>query len=651
MVRASLDPVRAGRGRSAPVIDRDNPWPGPPSYTEDSAAYFHGRDRERDEILRLVRREVLTVLSGQSGLGKTSLLNAAVFPALRAEDMLPVYVRLDYDSPVPLADQIWARLLEEAAARGIEAPSREGIHSLWEYLHQAETAFWGPGSSLVIPVIVLDQFEESFTRGRRDENVARTEEFERDFGDLVSGRVPEAVRERILRKREEADRLDFRRTDYKILLSLREDFIPHLESLFERARITSTNRMRLEPMTAEQALQAVEETGGHLIEPGIAPRIVAFIAKVDASTEDELAKALRRKGVEPSLLSIFCRQLNDERQKPPARERIGGDLLKRSQREILATFYADGFRDLDPAVKEFVEEKLLTGSGLRNSAALSDAVALPGVTQAAIDTLVERRLLRYDDRGEARRVELTHDVLTQPAEESRAARRLAARERELLHAQRRRRRQRAAAVAGVLGVSLMVWGAAYWSLREARDQRALAVAAKASADSLQREVARKDSVNAERQKDLDIEQSRNEVTVAKLAEREQDLDRSRAELARRTREAQAAGFRALVMEEVAQHNTALAGQGVVLQAARDSAFRSSIEPVLLKADSLQRLAFVADSLRRRQQQAVIEAMCVVPKSSTVMEPDPTTARLREAVRRALGIPGDELCTTTARSGA
>ena len=36
------------------------------------------------ELLRLIKREPLTVLFGQSGLGKSSLLQAGVFPRLRA---------------------------------------------------------------------------------------------------------------------------------------------------------------------------------------------------------------------------------------------------------------------------------------------------------------------------------------------------------------------------------------------------------------------------------------------------------------------------------------------------------------------------------------------------------------------------------------
>ena len=60
---------------------------------------------------------------------------------------------------------------------------------------------------------------------------------------------------------------------------------------------------------------------------------------------------------------------------------------------------------------EFVEEKLLTEGQRRNIVTLEEAVAAPGVTRAALETLVRRRLVRIEERFGAERVELAHDVL------------------------------------------------------------------------------------------------------------------------------------------------------------------------------------------------------------------------------------------------
>ena len=117
---AGLHPSAAGTLERAPrmktvqpdiatetTIDPENPWLGLSSYSEETRAYFHGRDDEAAELARRVQRKLLTVLFGQSGLGKTSLLRAGLVPRLRGSGFCPVYVRIDYapESPSP-AEQI-----------------------------------------------------------------------------------------------------------------------------------------------------------------------------------------------------------------------------------------------------------------------------------------------------------------------------------------------------------------------------------------------------------------------------------------------------------------------------------------------------------------------------------------------------------------
>ncbi len=55
-----------------------NPWPGPKPYEIWDGGYFFGRELEVAEIRRMVLRERLTILSAESGAGKTSLLRAGL---------------------------------------------------------------------------------------------------------------------------------------------------------------------------------------------------------------------------------------------------------------------------------------------------------------------------------------------------------------------------------------------------------------------------------------------------------------------------------------------------------------------------------------------------------------------------------------------
>ena len=91
-----MNDVVRSEGALSSGVDAQNPWPGLVAFTEDLQNFFYGRAEEADELLRRVGRKNLTVLFGQSGLGKSSLLQAGLFPRLRAEGYLPVAIRLDH---------------------------------------------------------------------------------------------------------------------------------------------------------------------------------------------------------------------------------------------------------------------------------------------------------------------------------------------------------------------------------------------------------------------------------------------------------------------------------------------------------------------------------------------------------------------------
>jgi len=149
------------------ALSRDNPWPGLDPFDEVDREYFHGRTAESAELLRRLRRELLTVLFGRSGLGKTSLIKAGLFPLLREEDCLPVYVRLDHRDQAPeLREQVFRALQTSCAAGRVQATQPARDESLWSFFHRRDVEFWNDRNRPVTPVIVLDQFEEIFTLGQ-----------------------------------------------------------------------------------------------------------------------------------------------------------------------------------------------------------------------------------------------------------------------------------------------------------------------------------------------------------------------------------------------------------------------------------------------------------------------------------------------------
>ncbi|MGH8190311.1 MAG: hypothetical protein ACREP2_02570, partial [Rhodanobacteraceae bacterium] len=390
------------------TLDPENPWLGLFSYTEETRAYFHGRDEEAGELARRVQRKLLTVLFGQSGLGKTSLLRAGLVPRLRDEGFCPVYVRIDYaaGSPAPAAQIKQAVFRATTAAGHWTRPgaSVEG-ESLWEFLHHRGDLLRDAEGHPLMPLLIFDQFEEIFTLGQADDaGRLRAKEFLNDLADLVENRPPEALEARMEEDDVAVEEFDFARADYRILIALREDYLAHLEGIKGSMPSITQNRMRLARMHGAQALSAVVKPGGKLVTQEVAESIVRFVAG-----GSELVNA----EIEPSLLSLVCRELNTAR-KAQGRKEISADLLAGSRDTILSEFYERALADQPVGVRRVIEDELLTESGYRESLAeerVAKALADAGAAPDALAKLVNHRLLRIEDRLDMRRVELTHDVL------------------------------------------------------------------------------------------------------------------------------------------------------------------------------------------------------------------------------------------------
>jgi len=408
-----------------PLLDPENPWPGLESFAERDAAFFCGREKEVQLLLRLVRRERVTILFGRAGLGKSSLLNAGLSPALRAEYYLPVRIRLAYGaSNPPLRNQVLQALAYEAEREAITAPPSVPDRTLWEHFNRRNAAYRTHDGSQVIPVLMLDQFEEAFTLGRRTrQDQQSTAAFLEELSDVVEARAPAAIKARLDAHPEDVELFDFVTPSCKVLISLREDFLAELESLRGMMPSLMTNRMVLAPLCGDAALLVTTHGGPELVSPAVGERIVRSVAG-DRDGESGPELPIRELVVEPALLSLFCRELN-ERRKAIGAPRLDDNLVQATRSNILGDYYLGCLADLEPAVRTFVEERLVSVSGFRESIALDNALALPGITQAVVETLISRRLIRMEmDKGRSR-LELTHDVLAPVVQHSRDSRRSA----------------------------------------------------------------------------------------------------------------------------------------------------------------------------------------------------------------------------------
>ena len=448
---------------TAPVLSAQRPWPGLAPYDEASQAWFKGRDQEAAQLTDLIEGHAVVALYGKSGLGKSSLLLAGTFPRLRVRGYLPVHARLDFASTTGPWDQLLQLLLAATEAAGLERVEPHPGETLWQYLHRPDFELWTDDNHLMTPVLVLDQFEEVFSRTAGAP--ASSAVFD-GLGDLVENRIPSAIAS----DKTALAALDAIRCRYRIVLSFREDYLPDLRAWEPRLPSLLRQSMRLLPMTRGQAVQAVAGAGQAVLADGAAEAIVDFVASGPAGSAEAM--------VEPVMLSLCCTQLNRRRQ---SGQRIDGELLRTAGPNIIEDFFDEAMQGMPDSVRHFIEDHLVQGRS-RGSYARDDAIAQGFISTEQLEQLTSvHRLLRVDPAGTVPRIELIHDRVVEVVRRARdtrraqqqaeAARQAAdqqaeqARQREDQQRQRRARRWIASALVVVSGLAVVAGYSAFLANR------------------------------------------------------------------------------------------------------------------------------------------------------------------------------------------
>ena len=261
--------------------------------------------------------ELQVLLFARSGVGKTSLVNAGLLEELRKSDFFPVTARVTYNLEAGPVASVIERVDEEAVKIGVQVDGLPDLSTLWGYF--SSVRFLKDGHALK-PVLILDQFEELFTRSVRP----RREEFIGNLADLATGRTPRALRDAALSQLDELPEHDPKRehltnlaygkviVDVKILLALREDFLPEVNALKALMPNVFRNTLRLEPLRRAQAEEAIVKPTQRVqllgeaftFEPGVVKEILNFLCG-----QQVFGTALHTDDVEPVQLQILRRSL------------------------------------------------------------------------------------------------------------------------------------------------------------------------------------------------------------------------------------------------------------------------------------------------------------------------------------------------------
>jgi len=374
-------------------------YPGVQSFEEPDSARFFGRKAATDALLMRVLSVRLLLQFAPSGAGKTSLLNAGLFPRLRPRGYLPFSVRLNEPAETLMAAV--TRSLRDAAARGgLRDPViPDDATSLWDLL--ARVRLFSPQLVLLTPVIVFDQFEEVFTL--RD--AAFREGFAQEIGELTRGRKAHAAEENTF--------------DVKVIISLREEYLGVLEEMSAAIPDLFRERMRLVPLTGEEAREAMVEPA---LLPGewYSPRF-----RFERDCLDQLIDFIDGVSERVHVIETLTLQLVCERAEEIAKGRSGDlpelvladfggvagldDLVSHYYRNVVAGLPDQASRR---KAREMFEQGLLDASGKRRMLEQEDILRRFGLGAEVLDELTRRRLLRREPRNESTFFEISHDRLT-----------------------------------------------------------------------------------------------------------------------------------------------------------------------------------------------------------------------------------------------
>ena len=466
--------------------------------SELDALLFFGRERETEIVVANLIASRLTVLYGPSGVGKSSLLRAAVARSLRELPEEPLVVVFSSWSDDPNA------ALSEAVGEASGVATNGSAVAALERAQSGRDVY-----------LVLDQAEEYFLYHADDSGPT-------SFAEALPAVLASPSR-------------------VNVLVSLREDSLAKLDRFTGRIPGLFANTLRLDRLDRAAARAAILRPAERFVELTGEPLAIeaALVERVlDEVSSGQIEPALGGLGmvegadltarIEAPYLQLVMQRLWDE-------ERVSGSLVLRAEtvdrlggaQQIVEDHLVGAMSELSEEQKGVaarIFNHLVTPSGTKIAHEVSDLADFGHVSEAVLlpvlASLSSRRILRSVDEGGVPRYEIFHDVLCEPVLAWRTSyetdRELEAQKRA---ADRRTRRFLGVICLGAVLLTVMSGVTAYaLSQRdEAQTQAASADAARADAEG-QKERAEAQRISAERERQRAVESAAAAKQAQQVAE-------------------------------------------------------------------------------------------------------------------------------------
>ena len=389
------------------AVDNNNPWVGLASYEDPETAgrkvLFCGRDDESYDVSKLIMGNIFVTLYGKSGIGKTSLLNAGVFPELREEQYSPIYLRLGVRDEKEkksfqeiIIEEIEKKVCSISVVDVIEEQSDPlAIDFLWNYF--ARHRFYDKNSESTSPVIVFDQFEEVFRDKKNEAEVLlRQIDYINDKDHSIDNCTISGQPYRY-------------ETNFRFVISIREDDLYRLEDSIDNCYLPALKRCRyrLHSLSPENASNAILIPGESFFPSNKQERMV-IVEKIIKYVSD------KDKNISTNILSLICSQLYQSIQAQNIQTVNASILESFFHDNPIDKYYMEAISKLSRKERKYIETNLIDSAGRRNSVSYNDFDTYIKHKETIINSpLAILHELNVSSGDNGARVELIHDKLAE----------------------------------------------------------------------------------------------------------------------------------------------------------------------------------------------------------------------------------------------